>query len=83
MYEGRITGFRDPDVPAAELGRLMAGGADGGHALELGPLPEMDGTATPGSATTTATPQATEAPGTTQATEAPADADATDSQEES
>jgi simple sugar transport system ATP-binding protein len=28
MYEGRITGFRDPDVPAAELGRLMAGGAD-------------------------------------------------------
>jgi simple sugar transport system ATP-binding protein len=28
MYEGRITGFRDPGVPAAELGRLMAGGAD-------------------------------------------------------
>ncbi|HUN33389.1 MAG TPA: ABC transporter ATP-binding protein [Trebonia sp.] len=28
MYEGRITGFRGPDVPAAELGRLMAGGAD-------------------------------------------------------
>jgi simple sugar transport system ATP-binding protein len=28
MYEGRITGFRDPDVPTAELGRLMAGGAD-------------------------------------------------------
>ena len=28
MYEGKITGFRDPDVPAAELGRLMAGGAD-------------------------------------------------------
>ncbi|MBO0821707.1 MAG: ABC transporter ATP-binding protein [Nocardiopsaceae bacterium] len=27
MYEGRITGFRDPDVPAAELGRLMAGGS--------------------------------------------------------
>jgi simple sugar transport system ATP-binding protein len=26
MYEGKITGFRDPDVPAAELGRLMAGG---------------------------------------------------------
>ena len=29
MYEGKITGFRDPGVPAAELGRLMAGGADG------------------------------------------------------
>ncbi|MGH3248793.1 MAG: ATP-binding cassette domain-containing protein, partial [Trebonia sp.] len=28
MYEGKITGFREPDVPAAELGRLMAGGAD-------------------------------------------------------
>ena len=28
MYEGKITGFRPPDVPAAELGRLMAGGAD-------------------------------------------------------
>ncbi len=28
MYEGRITGFRDPGVPTAELGRLMAGGAD-------------------------------------------------------
>jgi general nucleoside transport system ATP-binding protein len=26
MYEGEITGFRDPDVPASELGRLMAGG---------------------------------------------------------
>jgi general nucleoside transport system ATP-binding protein len=25
MYEGEITGVRDPDVPAAELGRLMAG----------------------------------------------------------
>jgi simple sugar transport system ATP-binding protein len=28
IYEGKITGFRPPDVPAAELGRLMAGGAD-------------------------------------------------------
>jgi ABC-type uncharacterized transport system ATPase subunit len=28
MYEGKITGFRDPDVPASELGRLMAGGAN-------------------------------------------------------
>jgi simple sugar transport system ATP-binding protein len=31
MYEGKITGLRDPDVPAAELGRLMAGGADSGE----------------------------------------------------
>jgi simple sugar transport system ATP-binding protein len=28
MYEGKITGFREPDVTASELGRLMAGGAD-------------------------------------------------------
>ncbi len=28
MYEGKITGFRSPDVTATELGRLMAGGAD-------------------------------------------------------
>jgi simple sugar transport system ATP-binding protein len=28
MYEGKITGFREPDVAASELGRLMAGGAD-------------------------------------------------------
>ncbi len=28
IYEGKITGFRDPGVPTAELGRLMAGGAD-------------------------------------------------------
>jgi general nucleoside transport system ATP-binding protein len=25
IYEGKITGVRDPDVPAAELGQLMAG----------------------------------------------------------
>src|SRR5262249_55076823 len=35
IYEGKITGFRSPDVDAAELGRLMAGGAD------------IDGTAPP------------------------------------
>jgi simple sugar transport system ATP-binding protein len=29
MYEGQITGFRPPDVPVSELGRLMAGGSDG------------------------------------------------------
>jgi simple sugar transport system ATP-binding protein len=28
MYEGKITGFRDPDVPAEELGMLMAGSTD-------------------------------------------------------
>jgi ABC-type uncharacterized transport system ATPase subunit len=28
MYEGRITGFRPPDVPAEELGLLMAGASD-------------------------------------------------------
>ena len=57
IYEGRITGFRDPDVPAAELGRLMAGGADGGHALEFGPLPEMDAGAAPDGTTTAAARQ--------------------------
>jgi ABC-type uncharacterized transport system ATPase subunit len=35
MYEGRITGFRDPSVPAAELGRLMAGGADSSGVIEV------------------------------------------------
>jgi hypothetical protein len=42
MYEGKITGFRDPDVPAAELGRLMAGGADaetGATAADVAPVP--------------------------------------------
>jgi ABC-type sugar transport system ATPase subunit len=28
MYEGKITGFRSPDVAVSELGRLMAGGSD-------------------------------------------------------
>jgi ABC-type uncharacterized transport system ATPase subunit len=28
MYEGKITGFRDPDVPPEELGMLMAGASD-------------------------------------------------------
>jgi ABC-type multidrug transport system ATPase subunit len=46
MYEGKITGFRDPEVPAAELGRLMAGGAD------TEPEPELE--AAPGPATTAA-----------------------------
>jgi ABC-type uncharacterized transport system ATPase subunit len=37
MYEGKITGFRDPDVPTAELGRLMAGGVDAVSAAENPP----------------------------------------------
>jgi ABC-type uncharacterized transport system ATPase subunit len=32
IYEGKITGFRSPDVDATELGRLMAGGTDAGDA---------------------------------------------------
>ena len=58
MYEGKITGFRDPDVPTAELGRLMAGGADGGHALALGPLPDMGGGTPAEGATTASAPEA-------------------------
>jgi simple sugar transport system ATP-binding protein len=47
MYEGKITGFRDPDVSATELGRLMAGGADvegpvPDAAIEPGALPSAD-----------------------------------------
>jgi simple sugar transport system ATP-binding protein len=42
MYEGRITGFRDPDVPAAELGRLMAGGADSTGIIEAPSSPDGD-----------------------------------------
>jgi simple sugar transport system ATP-binding protein len=46
MYEGRITGFRDPDVPAAELGRLMAGGADSTGVIEVpAELTDTDGAA--------------------------------------
>jgi len=58
MYEGKITGFRDPDVPAAELGRLMAGGADGGHALAPGMPADMEADATPGGAAAAGTPEA-------------------------
>jgi simple sugar transport system ATP-binding protein len=38
MYEGQITGFRSPDVPVSELGRLMAGGSDDGFATASGAL---------------------------------------------
>jgi hypothetical protein len=45
MYEGKITGFRPPTVPAEELGMLMAGGADTGPepappAAPAAPAPE-------------------------------------------
>ena len=45
MYEGKITGFRPPTVPAEELGRLMAGATDqgpgaGGPAARAGSKPE-------------------------------------------
>jgi len=53
MYEGKITGFRDPDVPATELGRLMAGGAD---------TPDTQGTLSPPAAPET--PASEDAPDT-------------------
>jgi general nucleoside transport system ATP-binding protein len=43
MYEGRITGFRPPTVPAEELGRLMAGGSD----EAAGPDPDPTAPTTP------------------------------------
>jgi hypothetical protein len=52
MYEGQITGFRSPDVPVSELGRLMAGGSDDGFP------------AVPGPSDTPATPATPAAPGT-------------------
>ena len=52
MYEGRITGFRDPSVPTAELGRLMAGGADVADGPAAGP-----GTSLPTPAPGTAAPE--------------------------
>ncbi|HEY2574696.1 MAG TPA: ABC transporter ATP-binding protein, partial [Streptosporangiaceae bacterium] len=39
MYEGKITGFRPPTVPVAELGLLMAGGGNGATGGE-GELPQ-------------------------------------------
>jgi general nucleoside transport system ATP-binding protein len=58
MYEGRITGFRPPTVPAEELGRLMAGGTEeapgsGSEATITGPAttePTITGPATTGPA---------------------------------
>jgi general nucleoside transport system ATP-binding protein len=86
MYEGKITGFRDPDVPAAELGRLMAGGADtapmfGGtvtdaDVAEVAPVPGAAnvlgaGAAADAAGAAPAPPHAPETPGTPTAQEAP------------
>jgi ABC-type uncharacterized transport system ATPase subunit len=55
MYEGKITGFRDPSVPPAELGRLMAGGADTAPAVDTasaaGASPAADASPITGSGT--------------------------------
>ncbi|HEY2508160.1 MAG TPA: ABC transporter ATP-binding protein [Streptosporangiaceae bacterium] len=42
MYEGRITGFRSPDVPVAELGLLMAGAGSEGSAIADGSARDGD-----------------------------------------
>ncbi|MGD0242123.1 MAG: ABC transporter ATP-binding protein [Streptosporangiaceae bacterium] len=65
MYEGRITGFRPPSVPAEELGRLMAGGTE--EAPRSGSGATTTGATTTG-ATTTGPPSAPEAgtPGASQ-----------------
>jgi ABC-type uncharacterized transport system ATPase subunit len=72
MYEGKITGFRTPDVPAAELGRLMAGGADAATDVtvpDVAPLPGAEtllGAATvPDVAEATAQAETPETPGAT------------------
>jgi general nucleoside transport system ATP-binding protein len=65
MYEGKITGFRPPTVPAEELGLLMAGGADQdpGPGPVAGPVagPEAGpfaGSEPPAASEPTATPEA-------------------------
>ena len=62
MYEGKITGFRDPDVPAAELGRLMAGGADGGGVIEFARCRRWTGATAAEEAAHAPAPEASEAP---------------------
>ncbi|HEX7164683.1 MAG TPA: ABC transporter ATP-binding protein [Trebonia sp.] len=69
MYEGKITGFRDPGVHAAELGRLMAGGAD---AVTEGDADVPDVAPVPGAAAVPetagadpASPDTSETPGAT------------------
>jgi simple sugar transport system ATP-binding protein len=65
MYEGKITGFRPPTVPAEELGLLMAGGADQDQgagpepAAGAGPEPAAGaGPEPPAGSVPTATPEA-------------------------
>jgi general nucleoside transport system ATP-binding protein len=59
MYEGKITGFRAPDVPTAELGRLMAGGTDA-----VPPAPQQPQAAPGMPAEPRAAPGVPDAPGT-------------------
>jgi general nucleoside transport system ATP-binding protein len=59
MYEGKITGFRAPDVPTAELGRLMAGGTDA-----VPPAPQQPQAAPGMPAEPQAAPGVPDAPGT-------------------
>jgi simple sugar transport system ATP-binding protein len=60
MYEGKITGFRDPDVPTAELGRLMAGGTD---AVPSAAAQPQAAPGAPDAPRTQAAPGVAEAPG--------------------
>ena len=57
MYEGKITGFRDPGVPAAELGRLMAGGADTAPAADTAQPADASPAADASPITGTGTPE--------------------------
>ena len=60
MYEGRFTGFREPDVPVEELGLLMAG-IGGIDAPELGETDSPERTSAEASAS--AEPSAPGEPG--------------------
>ena len=51
MYEGKITGFRPPTVPAEELGLLMAGGSDEVYSPAPGQQETEIATPTPGAGT--------------------------------
>ena len=62
MYEGKITGFRPPTVPAEELGRLMAGG----HDETSGSFPAGDLAAPAGDLTAPAPIPGAETPGADQ-----------------
>jgi len=51
MYEGKITGFRPPTVPAEELGLLMAGASDEAASPVPGPTETQSATPAPGAGT--------------------------------